>query len=190
MLAPIRISIIFFILLGGVYPAVVTLIGGSLFPRQAQGSIIVDKKGKSIGSELIAQAFDKDIYFHPRPSAAGTDGYDATASGGSNLGPTNKALIDRVKASADALKQENPNLTVLPADLLTTSGSGLDPDISPDAAMAQVPRVARARNLPEQQIAALVQSHINGRDLGIFGDPRVNVLELNLALDQVSTPTP
>lgn len=166
------------------YPAVVTLIGGNLFPRQAQGSIVYDKNGKSIGSELIAQAFDKDIYFHPRPSAAGTDGYDATASGGSNLGPTNKVLIDRVKASADALKQENPNLTVLPADLLTTSGSGLDPDISVEAAMAQVPRVAKARNLTADQVTALVQGHITGRDLGIFGDPRVNVLDLNLALDQ------
>jgi potassium-transporting ATPase KdpC subunit len=190
MLAPIRISVVLLILLGGVYPAVVTVFGQALFPRQAQGSIIVDKNGKAIGSELIAQAFDKDQYFHPRPSAAGTDGYDATASGGSNLGPTNKALIDRVKGSVDALKQENPSLTAVPADLVTTSGSGLDPDISPDAAMAQVPRVARARNLPEQQIATLVQSHITGRALGIFGDPRVNVLELNLALDQVSTPTP
>jgi K+-transporting ATPase ATPase C chain len=188
MLAPIRISILFFILLGGVYPAVVTLIGGSLFPRQAQGSIIVDKNGKSIGSEMIAQAFDKDQYFHPRPSAAGADGYDATASSGSNLGPTNKALVDRVTASAAALKQENPSLTALPADLLTTSGSGLDPDISVEGAMAQIPRVAKARKLAEPQLTALVQSHITGRDLGIFGEPRVNVLELNLALDQVSAP--
>lgn len=183
MLAPIRISIIFLILLGGVYPAVTTVIGQALFPRQAQGSIVVDKNGKPIGSELIAQAFDKDIYFHPRPSAAGPDGYDATASGGSNLSPTNKALIDRVSSSATALKQENPKLTVLPADLLTTSGSGLDPDISVEAALAQVPRVAKARNLTEPQVLALVQSQVKGRDLGIFGDPRINVLELNLGLD-------
>jgi K+-transporting ATPase ATPase C chain len=186
MLAPLRISVVLFILLGGIYPAVVTLVGGALFPYQAQGSIIVDKNGKSIGSELIAQAFDKDIYFHPRPSAAGTDGYDATASGGSNLGPTNQKLIDRVKGDAAALKQENPKLTVLPADLLTTSGSGLDPDISPAAALAQVPRVAAARKLPEDQVTGLVQSHLTGRQLGIFGDPRVNVLDLNLALDQLA----
>jgi K+-transporting ATPase ATPase C chain len=184
VLAPIRISIIFFILLGGVYPAVTTVIGQALFPRQAQGSIVYDKSGKPIGSELIAQAFDKDIYFHPRPSAAGTDGYDPTSSGGSNLGPTNKALVDRVTASAAALKQENPGLTVLPADLLTTSGSGLDPDISVEAAMAQVPRVAKARNLTTDAVTAIVNSHIYGRDLGIFGDPRINVLDLNLALDQ------
>jgi potassium-transporting ATPase KdpC subunit len=185
MLAPLRISIIFFLLCGGIYPALITLIGHPLFPYQAEGSIVVGKDGKPIGSELIAQAFDKDQYFQPRPSAAGPDGYDATASSGSNLGPTNKALIDRVKASATALKQENPRLTTLPADLLTTSGSGLDPDISPEAAMAQVPRVAKARNLPVDQVTALVQSNIKGRDLGIFGDPRVNVLDLNLALDQI-----
>jgi K+-transporting ATPase ATPase C chain len=185
MLAPLRISLILLILCGGIYPAVVTIFGQALFPHQAQGSIIIDKNGKAIGSELIAQAFDKDIYFQPRPSAAGTDGYDATSSGGSNLGPTNKALIDRVTASAAALKKENPSLTVLPADLLTTSGSGLDPDISPEAAMAQVPRVAAARKLSVDQVTALVQSHITGRQLGIFGDPRVNVLKLNLALDQL-----
>lgn len=183
MLAPLRISIVLFLICGGIYPAFITLVGGSLFPYQAQGSIIVNKDGKSIGSELIAQAFDKDIYFQPRPSAAGPDGYDPTASSGSNLGPTNKALVDRVTASAAALKQENPKLATLPADLLTTSGSGLDPDISPDAAMAQVPRVAAARKLTEDQVTALVQAQTIGRTLGIFGDPRVNVLKLNLALD-------
>ena len=165
-----------------------TVIGGTLFPRQAQGSIIFDKTGKSIGSELIAQAFDKDTYFHPRPSAAGADGSDPTTSGGSNLGPTNKALVDRVTASAAALKQENPALTTLPADLLTTSGSGLDPDISPEAAMAQVPRVAAARKLSIDQVTRLVQNHTRGRDLGLFGDPRINVLDLNLALDQIAQP--
>jgi K+-transporting ATPase ATPase C chain len=185
MLAPIRISIVLLIICGGIYPALVTLVGGNLFPYQAQGSIITDKSGNPIGSELIAQAFDKDQYFHPRPSAAGADGYDATASGGSNLGPTNQKLIDRVKGDAAALKQENPSLTTVPADLVTTSGSGLDPDISPDAAMAQVPRVAEARNLSVDQVTALVQSHITGRGLGLFGDPRVNVLKLNLALDQL-----
>jgi potassium-transporting ATPase KdpC subunit len=184
MLAYVRISIVLLLLCGGIYPALVVLIGGTLFPYQAQGSIVYNKDGKAMGSALIAQAFDKDVYFHPRPSAAGADGYDATASGGSNLGPTNQKLIDRVKGDAAALRRENPNLTVLPADLLTTSGSGLDPDISPEAAMAQVPRVARARGVSEDKVLALVQSHVTGRDLGIFGDPRVNVLQLNLALDQ------
>jgi K+-transporting ATPase ATPase C chain len=168
---------------GVIYPVAVTLVGGTLFPYQAQGSIINDSSGNPVGSELIAQAFDKDAYFHPRPSAAGSDGYDATSSGGSNLGATNQALIDRVSASATALKQANPNLTVLPADLLTTSGSGLDPDISVAAAMAQVPIVAQARGLSQQQVTDLVNSHITPPDLGIFGEPRINVLKLNLALD-------
>jgi K+-transporting ATPase ATPase C chain len=159
-------------------------VGQALFHHQAQGSIITNDDGAPIGSSLIGQAFDKDIYFHPRPSAAGADGYDATASGGSNLAPTNHLLIDRVKSAAEALRKENPSLDRLPADLLTTSFSGLDPDISVDAAMAQVPRVAKARSLPESQVAALVKSHVIGRDLGIFGERRVNVLKLNLALDE------
>ena len=187
LLPAIRISVVLLILLGGVYPTLTTVIGQALFPYQAEGSIIAGPDGKPVGSALIAQAFDKDGYFHPRPSAAGTDGYDATASGGSNLGPTNKTLIDRVKAAAAALRQENPSLKVLPADLLTTSGSGLDPDVSVEGAMAQVPRVAKARHLTEQQVTALVRSHVTGRDLGIFGDPRVNVLELNLALDRLAS---
>jgi K+-transporting ATPase ATPase C chain len=164
----------------------VTLVGGVAFPYQAGGSIITGTDGKPVGSELIAQAFDKDQYFHPRPSAAGADGYDATSSGGSNLGPTNQKLIDRVTTDAASLKQENPSLTVLPADLLTTSGSGLDPDISPDAALAQAPRVAQARSISEQQVRDLINKHITPRDLGIFGEPRVNVLKLNLALDAVA----
>jgi K+-transporting ATPase ATPase C chain len=186
MLAPVRLSIVLLLLLGGLFPAVIVGVGQALFHHQAQGSIITDSEGTPIGSELIGQAFDKDIYFHPRPSAAGTDGYDATSSGGSNLGPTNKLLIDRVNSDAEALRKENPSLQRLPADLLTTSFSGLDPDISVDAAMAQVPRVARARSLPESQVVALVQSHVTGRDLGIFGERRVNVLKLNLALDAMS----
>jgi K+-transporting ATPase ATPase C chain len=184
MLPYIRLSIVTLLLCGGIYPALVVLVGGALFPSQAQGSIVYNQEGQPIGSALIGQAFDKPIYFQPRPSAAGTDGYDATASGGSNLGPTNKALVDRVTNDAKALRQANPSLTVLPADLLTTSGSGLDPDISPEAAMAQVPMVAQARGVTPDKISALVQSHVQGRMLGIFGDPRVNVLELNLALDQ------
>jgi K+-transporting ATPase ATPase C chain len=184
MLAPLRISIVLLIICGGIYPALVTLVGGLAFPYQASGSILL-KNGNPVGSELIAQAFDKDGYFHPRPSAAGTDGYDATASSGSNLGSTNQKLIDRVATDAAALKQENPSLTVLPADLLTTSGSGLDPDVSPEAAFAQAPRVAQARGLPEQQVRDLINRNVTGRDLGIFGEPRVNVLKLNLALDEV-----
>ena len=183
MLAPLRLSIVLLLICGGIYPVLVTLVGGTIFPYQAQGSIINGADGNPVGSELIAQAFDKDIYFHPRPSAAGTDGWDATSSGGSNLGPTNQKLIDRVTSDAAALKQENPSLTVLPADLLTTSGSGLDPDISPEAAMAQVPRIAAARKMSEQQLTDLVNGHITRPDLGIFGTSRVNVLKLNLALD-------
>jgi len=184
LLPAIRISLVLLILCGGIYPVVVVLIGQALFPFQAQGSIIDGKNGQPVGSALIGQAFDKPIYFQGRPSAAGPDGYDATSSGGSNLGPTNKTLIDRVKAAAAALRQENPSLKVLPADLLTTSASGLDPDISPEAAMAQVPMVAKARGVSVDKVSALVQSHVTGRDLGIFGSPRVNVLKLNLALDQ------
>jgi len=172
----IRISILFFLLCGGVYPAVVTGAGQLLFHNKAQGSIIYDKGGNAIGSELIAQAFDKDEYFHPRPSAAGSDGYDSTSSSGSNLGPTNQALIDRVKGDVGDGKD-------VPADAVTTSGSGLDPDISPENALAQVPRVAKARGMPEQQLMDFVNKHTIGRDLGIFGEPRVNVLKLNLALD-------
>ncbi len=187
MLAPVRISILFLLLLGGLYPLVVVGAGQGLFKHQAEGSFVTNSSGQVVGSTLIAQAFDKDVYFHPRPSAAGPDGYDATSSGGSNLGPTNKALIDRVKAAANALRQENPSLQKLPADLLTTSFSGLDPDISVDGAMAQVPRVAKARSMSESQVAALVRSHITGRDLGIFGERRVNVLKLNVALDQTAS---
>jgi len=179
----VRISILFLLLCGGVYPAVVVGAGQLLFHAKAQGSIVYDKNGNAIGSELIAQAFDKDEYFHPRPSAAGADGYDATASGGSNLGPTNQKLIDQVKANVDSVKQDNPSLQTVPADLVTNSGSGLDPDISPEAALAQVPRVAKARGMTEQALTDLVNSHVIGRDLGIFGEPRINVLRLNLDLD-------
>jgi potassium-transporting ATPase KdpC subunit len=181
--APVRISILFLLLFGGLYPLAVTGAGQALFPGKAQGSLVTNAAGQTVGSKLIAQAFDKDIYFHPRPSAAGADGYDATASSGSNLAPSNKALIDRVTADAAALRAENPSLNKLPADLLTTSASGLDPDLTPDAVMAQVPRVAKARGLSEAQVTEVVNSQIIGRDLGIFGEKRVNVLELNLALD-------
>jgi K+-transporting ATPase ATPase C chain len=190
MLAPLRISIVLLVICGGLYPALVTLVGGVAFPYQAGGSIIMGKDGNPVGSELIAQAFDKDEYFHPRPSAAGSDGYDGTSSGGSNYAPTNQKLIDRVTTDAEALKKENPSLTVLPADLLTTSGSGLDPDISPEAALAQAPRVAEARSLSEQQVRDLINRSITPRDLGIFGERRVNVLKLNLALDGLAPMKP
>jgi K+-transporting ATPase ATPase C chain len=185
MFGALRLSLALLILCGGVYPAVVTLVGQAAFNRQANGSLIITSDGTVIGSELIAQPFANEKYFHPRPSSAGAVGYNAAASSGSNLGPTNKVLTDRVAAAASALAAENPSLTTFPADLLTTSGSGLDPDISIAAAMAQVPRVAKARSLPETTVVAVVNERAIGPELGIFGSRRVNVLLLNLALDRL-----
>ena len=198
MLKQIRPALVLIVLLtsvtGLVYPLAMTGLAGLLFPRQAQGSL-VEKDGKVIGSSLLAQGFADDKYFHPRPSATVAPDpkdasktvpspYNAQNSGASNYGPTTKALIDRVKDEAAKLKGENPGQPV-PQDLVTTSASGLDPDISPEAALFQVPRVAKARGLSPDQLRDLVTRHTEGRTLGLFGDPRVNVLELNLALDSL-----
>jgi K+-transporting ATPase ATPase C chain len=199
MLREIRPAIVVLVALtlitGLVYPLVMTGIAGVIFPRQAQGSLI-ERDGKVVGSELIGQAFTADKYFHGRPSATTAPDpndatktvaapYNAANSGGSNLGPSNKALIDRVQGDIAALKKENPSAPV-PSDLVTTSASGLDPHISPEAALFQVPRIAKARNLPEDRIRQLVDENTEGRFLGLLGEPRVNVLLLNLALDRMS----
>jgi potassium-transporting ATPase KdpC subunit len=171
------------VLFGIIYPLVVTGLAQVIFPRQANGELI--KSGdKLVGSHLIGQPFTAPGYFWSRPSAAGSAGYDPTASGGSNFGPTNKMLIDRVNASVQQLQPTNPNAPI-PADLVTTSGSGLDPDISPASAEFQIPRVAKERGMSEQDVTALVAKHTLGRQWGFLGEPRVNVLDLNLDLDAI-----
>jgi len=200
MLRELRPAIVlllaFTILTGLVYPLVMTGVAEVIFPNQAHGSLI-EKDGKVAGSALIGQSFTSDRYFHSRPSAMlGPDPsdpskttsapYNAANSGGSNLGPTSRALIERISVDVDRLKQENGS-SPIPTDLVTTSASGLDPDITPVAAYFQVPRVAKARNLAENDVSRLVADNIKGRTLGIFGEPRVNVLALNLALDGAGT---
>ncbi len=176
----IRFTIVTTLLVGIGYPLLVTGIAEAVFPHKAAGSLIL-KDGQVIGSELLAQSFTSEKYFHPRPSAAG-NGYDATSSGGSNLAQSNKALVDRIQGSIDQLSKENPGKPV-PIDLVTTSGSGLDPDITPDTAFFQAPRVAKARGISEERIRELISLHITKRQLGVLGEPRVNVLQLNLDLD-------
>src|ERR1700733_5479412 len=200
MLREIRPAIVVLVALtlitGLAYPLAMTGIAEVLFPRQAQGSLI-EQDGKVIGSALIGQEFESDKYFHGRPSATTAPDpndstktvpapYNAANSGGSNLGPSNKALIDRVQGDIDALKKKNPSASI-PIDLVTTSASGLDPNISPDAALFQVPRIAKTRNLPEDRVRQLVSDHTEGRLFGLIGEPHVNVLQLNLALDAATT---
>jgi K+-transporting ATPase ATPase C chain len=199
MLREIRPAILILVLLtlitGLAYPLAMTAIAGVIFPKQAQGGLI-EKDGKVIGSALIGQEFKEDKYFHGRPSATLAPDpadstktvpapYNAANSGGSNLGPTSKALNDRVKEDVEKLKAENPSASV-PVDLVTTSASGLDPDISPEAALFQVPRIAKARNLPGESVQKLITENTKGRFAGLLGEPRVNVLALNLALDAAS----
>ena len=178
-----RLMLILTVLTGLVYPGVITGLCQVLFPKQANGSLVkVD--GRVVGSSLIGQRFTRPEYFHPRPSAAGSDGYDSTASGGSNYGPTNQKLIDRVQASVEQFRKENPEYTgPIPADLLTASGSGLDPEISPAAAEAQAARIARSRHTTVEQVRRLIIVHTTAPNLALLGEPRVNVLGLNLALD-------
>ena len=199
MLQQIRPAIVLIFALtlitGLLYPLAITGLAQVLFPSQANGSLIV-KDGNIVGSELIGQLFSDAKYFHGRPSATNKPDpndssktvdapYNAANSGGSNLGPTNKALIDRVKGDVDRLKEENSKAPI-PIDLVTTTGGGLDPHISPEAAFFQVPRVAKARNMPEDRVRELVNQHIEGRVLGLLGEPRVNVLALNLGLDSLA----
>jgi potassium-transporting ATPase KdpC subunit len=179
----IRFTLVTGVLLGLVYPLLMTGLAGALFPHKAAGSLIL-RNGQIIGSELIAQSFTSDRYFHPRPSAAG-NGYDATSSSGSNLAQSNAKLAARIQADIDKLAAQNPGKPV-PIDLVTTSGSGLDPDITPDDADYQAPRVAKARGLTEDAVRNLIAEHTTQRQLGFLGESRVNVLELNLALDQAS----
>jgi len=180
----ILITLVLTLLTGILYPLAMTGVAQTIFPKQANGSLI-QVNGRVIGSELIGQNFTRPEYFHPRPSAAGANGYDAANTAGSNLGPTNPALADRLTRGAAQFRQENPDYTgPIPADAITTSASGIDPDISPANALAQVSRVAKARGLQTDTVDKLVRANIEARTLRVLGEPRVNVLRLNLALDR------
>ena len=181
LVAAVLMTIVTTMILGVIYPLAITAIAQVAFPSQANGQLI-ERDGKVVGSRIIGQGFSSSGYFRSRPSAAGT-GYDAANSAGSNLGPTNKKLIDAVTANVEAARKENPNAPI-PIDLVTTSASGFDPHLSPAAADFQVPRIARERGMSEADLRQLVEAHTEGRQLGFFGEPRVNVLELNLALDR------
>ena len=188
----IRMTIVTVVLTGLIYPYVMTGLAQVLFPWRANGSLVTDEKGQVVGSELIAQGFTNSAYFQPRPSAAGGKGYDATSSGGSNLGPTSKKLQDRINDDLKRLKAENPDAAEpVPAELVTTSASGLDPHLSPEGMLWQVPRVAKARGVAPDRIKPVVDANVEGRTFGVLGEPRVNVLLVNLALDrQFGKPIP
>lgn len=189
LIPAVGLTLVLTVVTGLIYPLVVTGLAQVLFHRQANGSM-VEVNGKILGSALIGQKFTKPEYFHGRPSAAG-DGYDASSSAATNLGPTNQHLVDRVRDDIKKFREENPTYTgPIPADLLTTSASGLDPHISPASAFAQVDRVAKARGVPADAVRAAVERHVEGRQFGIFGEPRVNVLALNLDLDKTFTRRP
>ena len=182
----VKMTIALTLLTGIVYPVAMVGLAHLIFPHQAEGSLIV-RDGQVVGSALIGQNFSSPKYFHPRPSAAGDKGYDAANSSGSNLGPTNKALIETVRSRASTLREHEPGIDhgVIPVDMVTASGSGLDPEITRAAAEIQVPRVAKARGLSEDEVRSLISTYTRGRTLGVLGEPGVNVLELNLALDNV-----
>ena len=192
LLICLRTTIVTIVLTGVIYPYVMTGLAQILFPSQANGSLVTNKDGRVIGSELIAQPFVNPAYLQPRPSAAGDKGYDATSSGGSNLGVTSKKLRERVAGDVKRLKEENPDAPGdIPIELVTASASGLDPHLSPQAALWQAPRIARTREISPETVRAIVNSNVEGRTLGFMGEPRVNVLRVNLALDkQFGRPAP
>lgn len=186
ILPALRATLLTLVLAGLLYPLAATGLAQLFFPGRANGSLVASERGEPVGSELIAQGFASPAYFQPRPSAAGEKGYDPRASGGSNLGPTSRKLRERVEAQAVRLRAENPEAPgPIPAELVTASGSGLDPHLSPQAALWQAPRVARARGVSPERVRALVSASVEGRDLGFLGEPRVNVLLLNLGLDRL-----